>query len=96
MIVLNVYYEAKPGKREEFHKAVEESGIAKASRGEAGNRKYDYFRAADDPDLMLLVEHWEDEEAFQFHTQQSHFKALRELKAKYVENTTIMRFEVDE
>ncbi len=96
MIALNVYYETKAGKREEFYKAVEESGIARASRAEAGNRKYDYFRAAEDPNLLLLVEHWKDDEAFQLHTQQPHFKALGDLKETYVLHTTMRKFETDE
>ena len=67
MIILNVYYQAKPGKRDAFYKAVQESGVAVASRQEEGNIKYDYYMAADDADTILLVEHWKDDAAFQFH-----------------------------
>lgn len=93
MLVLNVYYKAKPGKREEFYQAVQESGVPEASRQEAGNIRYDYFRAEDDPDLLLLVEHWKDQDAFDFHIQQPHFKALGSIKEKYVADTDIMKFE---
>lgn len=93
MLVLNVYYKAKPGKREEFYKAVAQSGVAEASRNEAGNLKYDYFRAADDPDLLLLIEHWKDQDAFDFHVQQPHFKELGSIKETYVVDTDIMKFE---
>lgn len=93
MLVLNVYYKVKPGKREEFYKVVTESGVAEASRKEAGNIRYEYFRAAEDPDLMLLIEHWKDQEAFDFHIQQPHFKELGRIKETYVADTDIMRFE---
>lgn len=93
MIILNVYYQAKPGKRDAFYKAVQESGVAVASRQEEGNIKYDYYMAADDADTILLVEHWKDDAAFQFHIQQPHFKELGGIKEEYVADTKIMRFE---
>lgn len=93
MLVLNVYYKVKPGKREEFYEAVAQSGVAEACRQEAGNIKYDYFRAADDPDLLLLIEHWKDQEAFDFHIQQPHFKELGSIKEEYVTDTNIMKLE---
>lgn len=93
MIILNVFYKAKPGKREAFYKAVAESGVPEASRQEAGNIKYDYYMAVDDADTILLVEHWKDEAAFQFHTEQPHFKELGGIKEEYVADTKIMRFE---
>ncbi len=43
MIVLNVYYKAKPGKREEFYKLVNNERIPEKSRKEEGNLKYEYF-----------------------------------------------------
>ena len=47
----------------------------------------------DNEDEILLVENWKDEAAFRFHTEQAHFKALGELKAEYVEETVLKRYE---
>ena len=42
---------------------------------------------------ILLVENWKDEAAFKVHTEQAHFKALGELKAEYVDETVLKRYE---
>lgn len=93
MIVLNVHYFAKPGKRAEFYEAVNKLSIPEKSRAEEGNIKYDYYMAADNDNEILLVENWKDDDAFKFHTEQEHFKALGGLKAEYVEETIIKRYE---
>ena len=94
MIILNVYYKAKPDMREEFFEAVVTAGVPEASRAEEGNIKYDYYFSESDGDELLLVEHWKDEEAFKFHTQQEHFKALGPIKEEFLIDTRIDRFEV--
>ncbi len=68
-------------------------GIDSASRAEAGNEKYDYYFPVDDNDELLLVEKWKDAEAIIEHGKQPHFKRLGELKADYVDETIIERFE---
>lgn len=94
MIVLNVTYKCKPGMREEFLEAILREGIDGASRKEAGNLKYDYYIPFDDNGELLLVEHWRDEEALTAHGQTPHLQRLRELKAEYVTETVIERFEL--
>lgn len=63
MIVLNVTYKCKPDMREEFLEMIMAEGIDAASRAEAGNIKYDYYRSVNDCDELLLVEKWQDAEA---------------------------------
>ena len=60
MIVLNVHYKCKPGKREAFLHAIRAEGLDAASRAEAGNLQYDYYLSADGSDNLLLVEKWQD------------------------------------
>ena len=43
MLTWNVTYHCKPGKREEFFKAISALGVRAHSNSEAGNVKYDYF-----------------------------------------------------
>lgn len=93
LIVLNVYYKAKPGKREEFYRIVNEEGIPEKSRAEEGNVKYEYFKSQSDNDMLLLIEHWKDNEAFDFHASQDYFKRLQQIKSEYVEDVVIDRFE---
>ena len=59
MLTWNVTYHCKPGKREEFFKAISDLGVRACSIHETGNLKYDYFLDAQDPDALLLVETWQ-------------------------------------
>ena len=93
MIVLNVTYTCKPDMREEFLEMIITEGIDAASRAEEGNIKYDYYLPVDNSDEMLLVEKWRDAEALAEHARQPHFKRLGELKAEFVQDTVIERFE---
>ena len=93
MITLNVTYTCKPGKRNAFLEAIQKEGIDEISRAEAGNIKYDYYLSVANNDEILLVEKWKDADAISEHGKQEHFKKLGELKADYVTDTIIERFE---
>lgn len=92
MLTMNVYYRCKPGMRGDFMKALEEIGAGAKSRAEVGNSKYDYFLSADDEDLVLLVEKWDNEEVLKAHTQTAHFQLLAGLKDRFVETIEIEKF----
>ena len=92
MIVLNVTYKCKPDKREEFLKMIMAEGIDAASRAEAGNIKYDYYRSVNDCDELLLVEKWQDAEALTMHGKQPHFARLGEIKAEFIKDTVIEKY----
>ena len=94
MIVLNVTYKCKPDKRDEFLEAIYTEGIDDACRAEDGNIKYDYYTPVDGSDDLLLVEKWRDADALAAHGRQDHFARLGELKAEFVDDTIIEKFEV--
>ena len=94
MIVLNVIYKCKPGKREEFLQKIRVEGIDAASRGEDGNSKYDYYLPVDSSDELLLIEKWRDADALAAHGKQPHYARLGRLKPDYVLETGIERFEM--
>ncbi len=96
MIVLNVTYKCKPDMKEEFLEMIITEGIDTASRAEAGNIRYDYYLPADGRDELLLVEKWKDAEAIAEHGKKPHFARLKALKAEYVTDTFIERFESEE
>ena len=93
MIVLNVTYICKPDMREEFLEMIMAEGIDVASRAEAGNIKYDYYKPVEGCDELLLVEKWQDADSIAEHGKQPHFARLGELKAKFVVDTVIERFD---
>ena len=94
MIVLNVTYKCKAGKRNDFLETIKREGIDASSRAEVGNIKYDYYLSDAYVDELFLLEKWQDAEAVAEHGKQAHFKKLGELKADFVEDTVIERYEV--
>ena len=92
MLTLNVIYHCKPGKREDFHKALTELGARAVSNSEKGNRKYDYFFDAQDPDALFLLENWETQEDLDAHFATASFAKLQELKGIYCDNVELKKF----
>ena len=86
MLVFNVTFRCRPGKREEFLEKLRAEGIDAACCGEAGNAGYDYYFSAENPDDLLLVEKWQDAAAVGSHARQPHMARMDELKAEYVED----------
>lgn len=94
MIVLHVLYKCMPERREDFLNAIRAEGLDAASRAEAGNLQYDYFFSAGDDAALLLVEKWRDAAALAEHGKQPHFARLGALKARYVTDTLVEKYEV--
>ena len=92
MIMLNVFYRAKPGMREKFVGEVDSSGTLASIRGEKGCGGYEYFASLEDPDRLFLLEQWADEEALTVHQSSPGMAALRTIKEKYVADTEIRRY----
>lgn len=93
MIVLNVLYRCRPNMRDQFLKILKSEGIDKTSQTEDGNLRYHYYLPVDGGDELLLVEKWRDAESLRAHSLRPHFARLREIKAEYVLDTVIERFE---
>ncbi len=91
MIKVEVKYILKDGQRYDFCSAIFVQKIDVAARKESGNLKYDFDIPAEDENLLYLHELWETQEALDAHAQTEHYKALAELKAKYVEKTIIKK-----
>lgn len=93
-LLIHVVYNIKEGKRAEFFRKVEESGIIAASRQEPGNLSYDYYYPINDKNSVLLIESWTDSTAQAAHGKTEQYKKLSELKKEYVEEVTINKFAV--
>jgi len=92
MLLLNVTYTVKDGKRDEFYNQLCDKGIITKSRNEEGNIKYDYFFPVDNSNDILLLEIWTDSIALQTHSEAPHFLELQELKKQYITNVEIKKF----
>ena len=89
-----VRYNMKPGAREGFLEALAGIGLRQAVLAEEGCLGYDYYRAVDDPDVLLLAELWESREAQQVHLKQPHMQALPALKEQYILETKLETFDL--
>ena len=93
--VFNVTYVLKEGMLDDFLEELIILEVARKTRAEDGCMGYEYFTSIDDPEKLFLVEHWRDESAQQAHLQSAHIKALGEVKANYVEETILEKFNVE-
>ena len=67
MITVNLYYTGENGSAHKFAEEMESSGIVDKIRAEEGNVRYEYFFPMKDPETVLLIDAWEDQEAIDKH-----------------------------
>jgi quinol monooxygenase YgiN len=92
MYTIYVKFNCLPQKREAFVEAVKKEGILAAIRCEQGCLRYDYYFSEADCDELLLIEAWETKHHQEVHLTQPHMARLREMKADYIEKTTLGEF----
>lgn len=88
-LLLLVKYQMKPATRTLFVDEVISSGVLEKIKEEDGFISYDYYYDAVDPDCLLLVEEWQSQAQQQQHLQSDHMRILKEIKEKYVLNTSV-------
>ncbi len=96
MITINLFYKGKGGSAKAFAEEMEKSGIADRIRAEEGNMGYRYFMPLDDPETVLLIDSWRDEEALESHHQSEMMLSLSALREKYDLHMTANRYISDE
>ena len=82
-ITFNIYYQAENGNAKKFAKEMVESGIVDEVRAKKGNLRYDYFMPINDDTTILLIDSWENQEAFDEHHNSETMKKIMELRTKY-------------
>ncbi len=82
-IMMNLYYTGTDGNARKFAEDMEKSGIAGLIRNEEGNERYEYFYPASDPDTVMLIDVWKDQEALDRHHASPMMKMIAELREKY-------------
>jgi quinol monooxygenase YgiN len=76
MIVIAGSVAVRPERREEAARVART--MAEATRKEAGCVTYRFSADLDDPNVMLIFEEWESEEALARHFETAHMAAFRE------------------
>ena len=92
MLVINVFYKLKPGKREDFLEMIEKEEIRTGSLAEEGNVTYRYFRAVADEDELFLYEEWRDVDAHALHRTMPHYLTLQERQGEFIEDLKVNKY----
>ncbi|MGH2604204.1 MAG: putative quinol monooxygenase [Dehalococcoidia bacterium] len=77
MIVLIAKYYVKPGNTAEVEAALQRMAPLVQAH-EPGCHRYEVSRSTEQPDMLMLYEHYADEAALQAHRETPHFKEIIE------------------
>lgn len=91
-ITVNIYYTGKNGSARKFAEEMISSGTVGAIRKEKGNIRYDYFYPVDDPETVLLIDSWENQEAIDNHHKTPMMNTIFRLREKYDLHMKVERY----
>ena len=89
---INIYYTGEDGSAKKFAEEMKASGLVERIRAEKGNLRYEYFLPMDDPETVLLIDAWENEEALDFHHKSPMMKEIAALREKYHLKMRVQKF----
>ena len=92
MITVNIYYTGKDGNARRFAEEMISSGTVDKIRAEAGNLRYEYFFPIDDPETILLIDSWRDQEAIDAHHASPMMETIANLREKFDLHMTVERY----
>ena len=91
-ITVTLRYKGKEGSAIQFAEEMTSSGTVDLIRAEAGNLRYEYYRSFDDPETVLLIDSWKDQEAIDAHHASPMMKTIASLREKYDLHMTVERY----
>jgi len=95
-LTVNLYYTGKNGSGRRFAEEMVSSGIVDEVRAEEGNERYEYFFPMDDPETVLLIDRWRDQEALDIHHKSEMMKKIAVLRDKYELRLRVERYDLIE
>jgi len=95
-LTVNLYYTGKNGNARKFAEEMVSSGIVDEVRAEEGNERYEYFFPMDDPETVLLIDRWRDQEALDIHHKSEMMKKIAVLRDKYELRLRVERYDLIE
>lgn len=95
-ITVNLRYKGENGSAKKFAGEMISSGTVDAIRNEAGNLRYEYYQSLDDPETILLIDSWKDQESIDVHHASPMMKTIMELREKYDLHMTVERYISDD
>lgn len=91
-LTINIYYKGTNGNAKKFAEEMMSSGLVDKIRNEEGNERYEYFFPMEDPETVMLIDRWKNEEALDFHHKSEMMQEIAELRNKYKLSMKVDRF----
>ena len=91
-ITVNLRYTGTDGNARKFAEEMISSGTVDAIRAEEGNLRYEYYQSLDDPETILLIDSWANQEAIDKHHATSMMDTIAKLREKYDLHMTVERY----
>lgn len=96
MITVNIYYTGRDGAARDFAKEMVSKGVVDRIRREPGSIRYEYFLPVEDPETVLLIDSWEDQDAIDKHHASPMMAEITNLREKYDLHMRVERFISDD
>ena len=93
MITINIYYKGEKDNARLFAEEMQKLGIVDKIRQEKGNIRYDYYYPVSDPQTVLLIDSWENQEAIDIHHNSPMMKEIATLREKYDLHMVVEKYE---
>ena len=91
-ITIHLKYTGQKDAALSFAREMIASGTVEAIRAEPGNLGYEYFQSLDDPETVLLIDSWENQEAIDIHHATPMRATIAALREKYDLHMTVERY----
>ena len=91
-ITVNLRYTGTDGNAKKFAEEMITSGTVDAIRAEEGNLRYEYYQSLDDPETILLIDSWVNQEAIDKHHATPMMDTIAKLREKYDLHMTVERY----
>lgn len=91
-ITVNLRYTGTDGNARKFAEEMISSGTVDAIRAEKGNLRYEYYQSLDDPETILLIDSWANQEAIDVHHASPMMSTIAALREKYDLHMTVERY----
>ena len=91
-ITVNLRYTGTDGNARKFAEEMVSSGTVEAIRAEEGNLRYEYYQSLEDPETILLIDSWANQEAIDKHHATPMMDTIAKLREKYDLHMTVERY----
>ena len=91
-ITVNLRYTGTDGNAQKFAEEMISSGTVDAIKAEEGNLRYEYYQSLDNPETILLIDSWANQEAIDKHHATPMMDTIAKLREKYDLHMTVERY----